>query len=133
MAILRIKQIHNRPNIYKSCNRFYMSLSFYLSPVSIKLITTFSMMFLALTLLKSPPCMCTYLCNTQTANGKFNLRLCAVPYFSMGFSRLVRFSRTPAILVCNLGERNMGRVTPSVRISTRISRISKILTRIPRT
>ena len=131
MAILRIKQIHNRPNIYKSCNRFYMSLSFYLSPVSIKLITTFSMMFLALTLLKSPPC--TYLCNTQTANGKFNLRLCAVPYFSMGFSRLVRFSRTPAILVCNLGERNMGRVTPSVRISTRISRISKIPTKTPRT
>ena len=30
----------------------------------------------------------------------------------MGFSRLVRFGRTPAILVCK-GERNLGRVSPN--------------------
>ena len=38
------------------------------------------------------------------------VRLSTVPYFSVGFSRLVRFNRTPAILVCN-GERNLGRVS----------------------
>ena len=35
--------------------------------------------------------------------------LFTVPYFSVGFSRLVRFDRTPAFLVCK-GERNLGRV-----------------------
>ena len=37
------------------------------------------------------------------------LRLLTVPYFSVGFSRLVRFDRTSAILVCK-GERNLWRV-----------------------
>ena len=32
-----------------------------------------------------------------------------IPYFSVGFWRLVRFDRIPAILVCK-GERNLGRV-----------------------
>ena len=32
------------------------------------------------------------------------------PIFSVGFSRLVRFDRTPAILVCK-GKRNLGRVS----------------------
>ena len=36
-------------------------------------------------------------------------RLLTVPYFSMGFSRLVRFDRTPAILVYN-DEGNLGRL-----------------------
>ena len=36
------------------------------------------------------------------------------PLFPMGFSRLLRFDRTPAILVCNR-ERNLGRVSRQLR------------------
>ena len=36
------------------------------------------------------------------------------PIFSLGFSRLVRFDRTPAILVCS-NERNLGRVSELLR------------------
>ena len=41
-------------------------------------------------------------------------RLFTVPYFSVGFSRLVCFYRTPAILVCNVG-RSLGRVSKLLR------------------
>ena len=37
-------------------------------------------------------------------------RLFTVPYFSVGFSRLIHFEQTAVILVCN-GERNLGRVS----------------------
>ena len=41
-------------------------------------------------------------------------RLFTVPYFSVGFSRLVCFDRTPALLAHN-GERNLGRVSKLLR------------------
>ena len=41
---------------------------------------------------------------------QYKPRLLTVPYFSVGFSRLVHFDRTPVILVCK-GERNLGRVS----------------------
>ena len=53
-------------------------------------------------------------------------RLFTVLYFSVGFSRLVHFDRTPAILVCN-GGRNLGRVSKLLRgagVGRRFSRSS---------
>ena len=41
-------------------------------------------------------------------------RLFTVSYFSVGFSRLVRFDQTPTILVCNSG-RNLGRLSKLLR------------------
>ena len=70
-----------------------MSLTFYSCLVRIKLITTFSMIFLVLALLESPPC--TYLCNKQTANGKFKLRPFTVLYFSVDFRDLYASAELP--------------------------------------
>ena len=48
--------------------------------------------------------------SSQTGNEKSILDCSQSPYFSVGFSRLVRFDGTAAILVCK-SERNLGRVS----------------------
>ena len=66
-------------------------------------------------------CTSSYTRKSVGSNSKHRevsfIRLFTVPYYSVGFSRLVRFDRIPfTILVCN-GERNLGRVSKLSRAS----------------